>query len=181
MSASDTPLVAARRARLKAWIRDQHAGSRKDFVAAAAARGVQLNPTEVSNLQTGQKSFGEKKAAELESAAGMPTGYLVAALDDPAMMSHAARLDAEIIRAAILLAKRALRLAHDQDLVIERDPEVFAQALLTAMAQRERMEATRRDEPGSGDGKARPVGSAARAPKDGTVTESAARRPRKRA
>ncbi|MFZ6696798.1 S24 family peptidase [Stenotrophomonas acidaminiphila] len=82
MAAEDTPLVAARRARLRSWIRDRFQGSRKAFLEDVAARGAFLDPTEVSNLQTGRKSFGEKKAEQVELAAGMPKDYLVRPLSD---------------------------------------------------------------------------------------------------
>lgn len=86
MAAEDTPTVAARRDRLRSWIQDRFNGSRKAFLEDVAARGASLDPTEVSNLQTGKKSFGEKKAEQIELAAGMPKDYLVRPLadeDDP--------------------------------------------------------------------------------------------------
>ena len=81
MAASDTELVAARRARLRAWIQDRFGGKRKEFLEEAASRGHKIDASEVSNLQSGAKSFGEKKAAILEEQAAMPAGYLVKALD----------------------------------------------------------------------------------------------------
>ena len=86
MAAEDTPTVAARRDRLRSWIQERFNGSRKAFLEDVAARGASLDPTEVSNLQTGKKSFGEKKAEQIELAAGMPKDYLVRPLadeDDP--------------------------------------------------------------------------------------------------
>ncbi|HFF3031952.1 TPA: helix-turn-helix transcriptional regulator [Stenotrophomonas maltophilia] len=80
MASSDTPTVAARRARLKAWIDENFGGSRKAFLEDVASRGHRLDGTEVSNLQRGNKSFGEVKAAQYEIAAGMPDGYLVSPL-----------------------------------------------------------------------------------------------------
>jgi hypothetical protein len=80
MPATDSPVVKARRDRLRSWIKERFKGSRKDFVADAEARGHKIDPTEVSNLQTGRKSFGEKKAAALEVQARMPPGYLVTPL-----------------------------------------------------------------------------------------------------
>ncbi|HHA2702392.1 TPA: helix-turn-helix transcriptional regulator [Stenotrophomonas maltophilia] len=85
MAADDTPTVAARRARLRAWINENFSGSRKRFLEDAAARGHVLDGTEVSNLQSGKKSFGEVKAAQYEAAAGMPEGYLVSPLLFPEM------------------------------------------------------------------------------------------------
>lgn len=84
MAATDNPTVAARRSRLRAWIQEKFAGSRKAFLEDVAARGGFLDPTEVSNLQTGKKSFGEKKAEQVEIAAGMPKDYLVRPLADDA-------------------------------------------------------------------------------------------------
>lgn len=80
MSGTDTPIVAARRKRLKAWIADRFGGKRKDYIDDAAVRGHKIDPTEVSNLQSGRKSFGEKKAAMLEEQSDMPAGYLVTPL-----------------------------------------------------------------------------------------------------
>jgi hypothetical protein len=80
MTPSETKLVAARRQRLSAWIETRFGGSRKAFLEDAAARGHKIDGTEVSNLRSGKKSFGEKKAAMLEEQAAMPKGYLVEAL-----------------------------------------------------------------------------------------------------
>ncbi|RFF46208.1 S24 family peptidase [Xanthomonas campestris] len=71
MTSTDPTIVALRRARLRAWIDDRHAGVQASFVAAVA-----INQGELSGLLNGKKSFGEKKARSLEQAAGMPNGYL---------------------------------------------------------------------------------------------------------
>ncbi|WP_415916327.1 S24 family peptidase [Xanthomonas arboricola] len=71
MTSTDPTIVALRRARLRAWIDDRHAGVQASFVAA-----VGINQGELSGLLNGKKSFGEKKARSLEQAAGMPSGYL---------------------------------------------------------------------------------------------------------
>jgi len=70
MSTSDSPLVATRRARLQAWIDKHHGGKQSDFV-----QKHNLNQGEISLLLK-TKSFGEKRAAALEQATGMPPGYL---------------------------------------------------------------------------------------------------------
>lgn len=70
MSSADTPLVALRRARLQQWIDERFGGKQADFV-----RATSINQGEVSLLLK-SKSFGEKRAASLEAAAGMPPGYL---------------------------------------------------------------------------------------------------------
>lgn len=72
--ASTADIVAARRARLRAWIDERHAGVQQGFIAATG-----INQGELSAL-LGSKSFGEKKARALELAAKMPDGYLVAPL-----------------------------------------------------------------------------------------------------
>lgn len=172
MASTDTPLVAARRSRLRLWIQQKHGGSRKEFLEAVKARGFDLNPSEVSNLQTGNKSFGENKAAEYEAAAGMPRGFLVNALDP---LSQPARLDTEILLAAITLAKKALRLGAGEELVIERDPELFAQALRTAIAKRFRLEGGHGTELGTRDGQVGAAGSAARAQEGGASEKPAPR------
>ncbi|WP_372183185.1 helix-turn-helix transcriptional regulator [Xanthomonas axonopodis] len=71
MTSTDPTIVALRRARLRAWIDDRHAGVQASFVGA-----VGINQGELSGLLNGKKSFGEKKARSLEQAAGMPSGYL---------------------------------------------------------------------------------------------------------
>lgn len=109
MASTDTPIVAARRERLRLWIREHHDGSRKAFLDAVKARGVELNPSEVSNLQTGNKSFGENKAAEYESAAGMPRGFLVNALDP---VSQPARLDTAKLASLIETVEAAVKNAE---------------------------------------------------------------------
>lgn len=66
---TDTPAVATRRRRLRQWIEDRF----ENQAAFAAATGI--NQGELSLLLK-DKSFGEKKAATIEAAAGMPSGYL---------------------------------------------------------------------------------------------------------
>lgn len=70
MTSYDTAAVAARRERLQQWINEKHAGSQAAFAAACG-----INQGELSGLLK-RKSFGEKRAASLEIAAGMPIGYL---------------------------------------------------------------------------------------------------------
>lgn len=67
---TDTAAVALRRKRLKQWIDERHDGVQAAFVASAG-----INQGELSGLLK-NKSFGEKRAASLEAAAGMPPGYL---------------------------------------------------------------------------------------------------------
>lgn len=66
----DTPAVATRRRRLRQWIEERHGGSQAAFAAASS-----INQGELSLLLK-DKSFGEKRAATIEAAAGMPAGYL---------------------------------------------------------------------------------------------------------
>lgn len=75
MPATDTPLVAARRVRLQAWIDAMHKGSQASFIKAG-----DINQGMLSLLLNGGKSFGEKQAAKLEAQHKMPGGYLVNAL-----------------------------------------------------------------------------------------------------
>ena len=128
MAATDTPLVAARRIRLREWIKTRHGGSRQSFLEAAEANGFALNPSEVSNLQNGKKSFGENKAAQYELAAGMPPGYLVKALDPP---SQPAGLDLDTLRVALVALQEA---AAAEDLEID----LYKSAPIIAFAYRER-------------------------------------------
>lgn len=96
MPAEDTPVVAARRARLKAWIDEHFQGRQVDFVTQTG-----INQGELSALIGGSKSFGEKKAEALEALAKMPRGYLVTPLlQADASPSHPAQLDAGKLRDA---------------------------------------------------------------------------------
>lgn len=67
---TDTAAVALRRKRLKQWIDERHKGVQAAFVQATG-----INQGELSGLLK-NKSFGERRAASLEAAAGMPAGYL---------------------------------------------------------------------------------------------------------
>lgn len=67
---TDPPVVATRRKRLRQWIDDHHQGNQAAFVARTG-----INQGELSLLLR-DKSFGEKKAAKIEEASGMPPGYL---------------------------------------------------------------------------------------------------------
>lgn len=73
----DERLVANRRMRLKQWIDDRHEGRQADFIDKTG-----INQGELSALLSGKKSFGEKKARNLENDAGMPADYLDRPSDD---------------------------------------------------------------------------------------------------
>lgn len=62
--------VALRRHNLRRWIERLHDGQQSRFVAA-----TDINQGELSALLK-NKSFGEKKARKIETAAGMPAGWL---------------------------------------------------------------------------------------------------------
>lgn len=105
MSSLDSPIVAARRKRLQAWITDNF-GSQAAFVAATG-----INQGELSGLLK-SKSFGEKRAAAIETAANMPTGHLVTPLSpSPLQASQPVGLTATIIRSACRMARGALEAA----------------------------------------------------------------------
>lgn len=90
MPSTDAPIVTLRRERLRAWIQENHAGTQASFVAA-----VGINQGELSGLLNGKKSFGEKKARSLESAARMPEGYLDSSDDPTAAVPVASVLETE--------------------------------------------------------------------------------------
>lgn len=71
MPTQDSPTVALRRERLRWWIDNRCDGSQANFIAL-----TRINQGELSGLLR-SKSFGEKRAASLEVAAGMPSGFLV--------------------------------------------------------------------------------------------------------
>lgn len=97
-------------------------------------------------------------------------------LRDEFLPSQWERLDADMIRAAITLAKKSLKLAHGDELVIERDPALFAQALRTAIAADKRKGGEGGS--GSGDGQIGAIGSASSSSKDGSQAEAKPRRKR---
>lgn len=66
----DSPIVAARRIRLREWIDMYYGGKQADFVRATG-----INQGELSGLLR-HKSFREEKAANIEAVAKMPDGYL---------------------------------------------------------------------------------------------------------
>lgn len=120
------------------------------------------------------RGIGPQLARELEAHFGKPRGWL----DND--HSQLQRLDAEIIRSAITLAKKSFHLVHGEELVIERDPEAFSQALRTAIAMRQRRESENVGS-GSGDGQAGAAGGAAGEQEDGQKAEPARSRKRKSA
>lgn len=68
-----------RRTRLKQWIADKFPGKRGQsaFIENIAARsGTEINQGELSALLSGKKSFGEKKARNMERLSGMGDKWL---------------------------------------------------------------------------------------------------------
>lgn len=98
MPAKDTPLVAARRARLREWIDTQFDGSQTAFIARTKLNQGMLSAL----LKPDGKSFGEKAAANLESIAGMPAGYLVKSLDPVPDPSQDGGLDYAMLESAMI-------------------------------------------------------------------------------
>jgi hypothetical protein len=140
MAARDSELVSARRTRLNAWIQERYAGVQADFIAAVFAKtGVRLNQGELSSLlKADGKSFGEKKAENLESLIDdMPVGYLrnpttpihvdLNQLPSPAapqQSSQAVALDPDMVAET----HQALRLYYrrrGKEYDIERQPDEF--------------------------------------------------------
>lgn len=75
MLAAEDPIVANRRARLRAWITAHFGGSHTLFIASTNDGKKQLNQGELSALLK-TKSFGERRARSLEAMAHMPARYL---------------------------------------------------------------------------------------------------------
>lgn len=99
------------------------------------------------------RAIQSESAREVEAIMGKPRGWL----DND--HSQDIGLDAALVRAAILLAKEALRVGAGEVFVVERDPEAFAQALRTALAAREMLEVKHEVRSRPGDGEARHIGS----------------------
>ncbi|WP_052688063.1 hypothetical protein [Xanthomonas sp. MUS 060] len=137
MPAEDNPIVAARRKRLRGWIADKFDSSRKAFLEDVASRGKFLDPTEISNLQSGKRSFGENKAREIELAASMPEGYLVSPLANSTHANLAASESATEAPLPALLtrAHRILAARGPYSLDDERDAYAFSQAYVAAAVE----------------------------------------------
>lgn len=71
MPASDSAIVALRRARLRSWIHDTQDGTQAAFVMATG-----IDQDELAGLLNGGRPFGERRARSLENTAGMVAGYL---------------------------------------------------------------------------------------------------------
>jgi hypothetical protein len=76
MNEEDKDVANKRRVLLRRWLDENFSGSQADFLADAARRGHKINQGEFSGLLA-RKSFGEKKARNIEIQAGMPRGYLL--------------------------------------------------------------------------------------------------------
>lgn len=102
MNAPNSAIVSARRARLREWIATHFNDSKADFVRATG-----INQGELSGLLR-NKSFGEARAANLESQAKMPAGYLVNPLSDQSSQnqSQPERLDPEKLASAIAFVRQ---------------------------------------------------------------------------
>ncbi|WP_422346959.1 hypothetical protein [Stenotrophomonas sp. DR009] len=102
------------------------------------------------------RGIGPKIAREIEERFGKPIGWL----DND--HSQLARLDGEIISAAIETAKKSFEIMNQGRFDPEADPEIFAQAIRTTLAKALSMEQGDRDESARGDGQAglldRPAG-----------------------
>lgn len=75
MRSQEDPVVANRRARLRAWIDVHFGGSQTLFIGSTFDGENQLNQGELSALLK-NKSFGERRARSLEKMARMPERYL---------------------------------------------------------------------------------------------------------
>jgi hypothetical protein len=93
MLPSDDPVVANRRARLRAWIDTHFGGSHTLFIASTNNGEKQLNQGELSALLK-NKSFGERRARSLEAMAHMPARYLDDMQSSGVYSTHSVREDA---------------------------------------------------------------------------------------
>lgn len=91
MGTNNADVVQERRRRLQAWIDQKFSGSRPDFLSF-----TKINSGELSGLLR-TKSFGEKRAKEIERAANMPSGYLAT----PFAPSQSVSPDPDTLAAAI--------------------------------------------------------------------------------
>lgn len=75
MTEAKNPAADNRRLQLRRWIEVNFGGSQSAFIASTNDGEKQINQGELSGL-LGTKSFGEKRARNLEKQAGMPAHYL---------------------------------------------------------------------------------------------------------
>ena len=80
MTEAKNPAAENRRLQLRRWIEANCGGSQAAFIASTNDGEKQINQGELSGL-LGSKSFGEKRARNLEKQAGMPPNYLDQAPD----------------------------------------------------------------------------------------------------
>ena len=131
-----------------------------DQVQAAAVAGTTKQA--VSQIENGRtKVPGGIYLYQWAKRYGVDLEWLITGKGSPVGQSQPPRLDAEIILAAIKLAKKSVRLGANEVLDIERSPEEFAAALRNAIALRERLEAEHGVKSGSGDRQAGGAGGPA--------------------
>jgi len=170
---SEDPEKALVAARLKQLLRD------RGYTHQSFAAELEVSPGLVSQWATNRGTVPPDRAVAVAALLGVlpqeisPTWRL---LRDQFEKSQSLQLDASTIRHAITLAKKAMRLGAGEELVIEHDPEVFAQALRAALATREQREKEHGIRYGSGDGEVGGASSASGAPEAREAARPAARK-----
>lgn len=82
MTEPANPAAENRRRQLRRWIDTRFGGVQAEFIKSTNDGDSQINQGELSGL-LGTKSFGERRARNLEKQAKMPAGYLDEAPSQP--------------------------------------------------------------------------------------------------
>lgn len=161
---SDDPQKAQAAALLKRLLKE------RGYTHQSFADEIEVSPGLVSQWATNRGGVPAERAVAVASLLGVAPEEISInwrTLRGQFLASQSLGLDAITIGSAITLAKKAFRLGAGEELVIERDPEAFAQALRTAIAMRMRLEEADVVRSGSGDGQAGAIGRSARTKKAG--------------
>lgn len=155
----------------------------KGYTHQSFSDAIGVSPGLVSQWATNRGMVPAERALKVASLLGTEPEIISPSwreLRDQFVASQPVRLDAETIRIAITVAQQSFKLTHGEELVIELDPELFSQALRTAIALRQTMEGEN-VESGPGNGQVGATGGVAGAQEDGEEAKPARSRQRKRA
>lgn len=155
----------------------------KGYTHQSFSEAIGVSPGLVSQWATNRGMVPAERALKVASLLGTEPEIISPSwreLRDQFVASQSVRLDAETIRIAITVAQQSFKLTHGEELVIELDPELFSQALRTAIALRQTMEGEN-VESGPGNGQVGAAGGVAGTQEDGEEAKPARSRQRKRA
>ncbi|AWB80081.1 helix-turn-helix domain-containing protein [Stenotrophomonas maltophilia group sp. CASM26] len=156
--------------------------TRAGLTQALVAERLEVTPSFISQFSTGLRPVPWDKAEALADVLGLQPQEVsaeYARLMDSFGTSQVARLNADIVVAAIAVVRKALDLATGETFDVEQSPDLFAQALRVALAADLRKQGKRTDGSRSGDGQASSADRAARAAEVGREAQAHGGRKRK--